>query len=171
MAANTRGGSTYGSSIFVNINLEHKDGQTGEPERTVPVKTKTIHETEGWDWNRGTYGDGKVMLRRGGEETKELLPLKSSKEFFFHYSCFLLPGSLIPHDPLIPSQHSMYLHQAALKNIWCTVPYKNYTYFFSPSRKFYIVIIGNGHAEALVYGDSICKELSQLDVSERLYFG
>ena len=96
MAANTRRGSTYGSSICVNINLEHKDGQTGEPERTVPVKTKTIHETEGWDWNRGTYGDGKVMLRRGGEETQEPLPLKSWKEFLF--SLFLLLASWVSHS-------------------------------------------------------------------------
>ena len=43
------GESTYGSSIFVNINLEHKDGQTGEPERASSYKIQSYT----WDWGMG----------------------------------------------------------------------------------------------------------------------
>lgn len=50
------------------------------------------------------------------------------------------------------------------------MPYKNHIYFFSPSRRFYIVILGNGYAETLVYGDLICIKLNHLDISERLCF-
>lgn len=48
---------------------------------------------------------------------------------------------------------------------------KNHTYFFSPSGRFYTVILGNGNTGALVYGDLFCIKLNPLDMSEILRFG
>ena len=88
---------------LLTLTLSTRMARLGSQREQVPIKSKAIHETEGWDWNRGPYGDGKVMLRRSGEETWELLPLKSWKEFLF--SLFLLLASWVsdttwPSNPL-----------------------------------------------------------------------
>lgn len=93
MAANTRAGDQHMALLsLLTLTLSTRMARLGSQREQVLIKTKAIHETEGWDWNRGPYGDGKVMLTGGGEETQELLPLKSWKEFLFYYSCFLLPS-------------------------------------------------------------------------------
>lgn len=51
------------------------------------------------------------------------------------------------------------------------MPCKNQTDFSFHFGRVYIVILGNGDEETLVYGDLICIKLNHLDISDILCSG
>lgn len=122
-------GSTYGSSLSVNVNLQHKDGLAREPERKNSFKIQTCtysqsHKREEWDWNRVHMGWGKEEVAKRGKNSycfiwtrSKLSPRILGGIFFFilSYLCFL--GNPMPPDPLCPSQNFVCLHSEVFKNM------------------------------------------------------
>lgn len=96
-------GPAYGSSVSVNVNLQHKDGQAREPERKNSFKIQTCthsqpHMTEGWDWNSVHMGWGNEDMAKRGKNCRCSIWSQSSfspqilERIFFHSFLSLLPG-------------------------------------------------------------------------------
>lgn len=83
---------------------------------------------------------------------------------------FMDTASKFSHS-LHPSQHSLCLHSGHSKTHSRLCLMKIILFFVSAFRKFYIVVLGNGVAEALVYGDLISIKLNHSDDSVILHSG
>lgn len=106
-------GSTYGSSVSVNVNLQHKDGQAREPERTNSCKIQTCtyaqpNKTEGGIGTGSIWGGGAEEVRKRGKNCYHFIWSQSSfsplvlEGILFHYFLSLLPGHSHATWPSLP---------------------------------------------------------------------
>lgn len=120
-------GSTYGSSVSVNLTFSTGMARPESQREQIPVKSKHVHmhslirQRVGIGSGSIWGGGDKEVMKRGKNcycfiEVNLSLVLWSRKRFFFiiSYPCFL--GTPMPPDPLCPSQILCACIQEALKN-------------------------------------------------------